>query len=262
MKLTAATPAEPDASRSVTVSIVSHGQQALAKNLLLQLNEHSHASIRKVILTVNIPEDDGLEGLEWRFPLERIVNTAPQGFGANHNRAFRRCESEWFLVINPDVELFSDVIGELLRRAQDSTGLLAPQEVDAKGKLVQNLRGLITPWELLQRQLLQHERPPPRQSGWVKGMFMLVRSQAYRRLQGFDERYFMYCEDFDLCARLMQQGWTVDHHADLSVRHAWQRQSHGSTSHLKHHSRSLFRLWTSRAFWHYRSMVKNTPHND
>ena len=251
----------PHAGRSVlgkvTVSVVSHRQAPLAMLLLADLNQLCRSAINKVVLTCNLPEPLALDPASFQFPIQTIINPTPVGFGANHNQAFQRCDSEWFLVINPDVRLTFDVINTLVVRATDRTGLLAPQETDEAGRDVQNLRGLITPWEVIQRKLLMHERQPPKLHGWVKGMFMLIKTEAYQEIGGFDERYFMYCEDFDLCARLMLQGWSVDHHADLRVMHTWQRQSHRSIGHLAQHLRSMAMMWNSSAYKGYRK--KLTP---
>ena len=248
-------PVGPSVPGKVTVSIVSHRQAPLVKPLLTDLNQHCSSDIDRVLLTCNLPEPLAFEPSEFKFPIEPIVNPTPMGFGANHNQAFKRCEGEWFLVINPDVRLTSNVISNLLLRATEVTGLLAPQEVSESGSAVGNLRGPITPWELVRRQVLRLPPQPPALGGWVKGMFMLNRSEAFRGVGGFDPRYFMYCEDFDLCARLMLAGWTVDHHADLVATHAWQRGSHRSRNLTIHHLNSLITMWTSSAFWRYRKHV-------
>jgi GT2 family glycosyltransferase len=87
-------------------------------------------------------------------------------------------------------------------------------------------------------------------------MFMLVRSQAFAEVQGFDEGFYLYCEDFDLCARLMLTGWTVDHHPDIHLRHMWQRKSMRSLFHFRNHLNSLARMWQSPVFWHYRRLLR------
>jgi N-acetylglucosaminyl-diphospho-decaprenol L-rhamnosyltransferase len=235
----------------VTVSVVSHRQAALVVRLLADLMNHCSESIEKVVLTCNVPETLALDTRDCPFPIEIVLNKTPFGFGTNHNQAFRRCSSNWFLVINPDVRLTSDVISALLRRSTKTTGLMAPQEMSESGSLVNNLRGPITPWELVQRQVLKQPPPPPSRGGWVKGMFMLARTEAFHSVGGFDERYFMYCEDFDICARFLSHGWTIDHYVDIQVTHTWQRQSRVSVPHLKQHLVSLWRMWTSKPYWNY-----------
>jgi N-acetylglucosaminyl-diphospho-decaprenol L-rhamnosyltransferase len=80
---------------------------------------------------------------------------------------------------------------------------------------------------------------------------MLFRSQAYRQIGGFDERFFMYGEDFDICARTQLAGWKLQVGEDLLARHEAQRASRSSRKHLYWHVTSLLKVWTSGAFWRY-----------
>jgi N-acetylglucosaminyl-diphospho-decaprenol L-rhamnosyltransferase len=240
----------------VTVSVVSHGQARLVALLLEDFSSLHTSAIDKVIVTCNLPEVLPFVASQFNFPVEIIFNPVPKGFGANHNQAFAHCQSNWFLVINPDVRIQGDVLKGLLHRATAATGLLAPQEISESGERVDNLRGVITPMELIQRQILHRPPSPPHRCGWVKGMFMLIRSDAFQSIAGFDERYYMYCEDFDLCARLMLNGWSVDHHADLTVSHSWKRDSHRSFAYLRTHITSLIQMWRSQAFWRYRRLLQ------
>jgi GT2 family glycosyltransferase len=82
-------------------------------------------------------------------------------------------------------------------------------------------------------------------------MFLLARSKAFAAVGGFDERFFMYCEDADLSIRLQLAGWRVRQIPDASVVHAAQRASRGSTRHVLWHVSSLSRHWASAAFWRY-----------
>jgi N-acetylglucosaminyl-diphospho-decaprenol L-rhamnosyltransferase len=236
---------------AVTVSVVSHRQTDLVAQLLSDLKLHCGESVAKVVVTHNTPDPLISNPPDCPFPIVTVRNAIALGFGANHNQAFEQCDSDWFLVINPDVRVRSNVIAELLQRAKPSTGMLAPQELDESCHLVQNLRGVITPWEVIQRKILKRSPHRPINGGWVKGMFMLIPSQVFRSIQGFDERYFMYCEDFDLCARIITTGRTVDHYSDLKVIHAWQRDSHKSPIIFFHHIKSLCLMWTSKVFWNY-----------
>lgn len=246
----------------VTVSIVSHGQLALILPLLEQLERYSAKLIDRVVLTINVPEDDVLAGLSWRFALERVCNQSPLGFGANHNRAFAHCRSPWFLVINPDVRLARDVLGPLTAAAHARSGLLAPRVVEPGAPRPEPHRRIITPWEICKRKWQGHV--PPARPHWIPGMFMLFRTQAYREVGGFDERrYFMYGEDVDLCARLRLAGWQIQVDEALCVEHHAQRASHRNWRYLRWHVMSLFRLWTSKPFWRYRRLLqKEARHGD
>jgi GT2 family glycosyltransferase len=87
-------------------------------------------------------------------------------------------------------------------------------------------------------------------------MCLLLRSDAYRMVGGFDERYHLYCEDVDLCLRLRVAGWSLRQVESATVIHAAQRASHRSLPYLGWHVSSLLKLWTSRVYWSYMAQRK------
>jgi len=216
-------PMPPSSLHAITVSIVSHGQLELVLPLLEQLDRLSGSLIAKVVLTVNIPEADLLAGRHWRFDIERVENARPLGFGANHNQAFARCAAPWFLVLNPDIRFDSDVLAPLVAQAAPDAGLLTPRILEPGKAEPEQHRAIITPREILTRRRPDYLRPAV--PAWIPGLFMLFRSEAYRQVRGFDERFFMYGEDLELCARLRAAGWgvlyspvaTVIHHQGRSM---------------------------------------------
>ena len=80
---------------------------------------------------------------------------------------------------------------------------------------------------------------------------LLVRSAAFRASGGFDERYFMYSEDAELCLRLQLAGGRIRQVADARVMHAAQRASRRSWQHFRWHVTSLLRYWSSATYWRY-----------
>lgn len=240
----------PDpATRPITVSIVSHGQQALLLPLLEQLETHCAALIDKVVLTINRPELELIAGRPWNFAIERIANARPRGFGRNHNAAFLRCHTAWFLVLNPDMRFDTDVLTPMLLHASADSGLLAPRVREPGKDHPEPHRRILTP-----REILLRHRPgyiPPQFPAWIPGMFMLFRAQAYASVEGFDERYFMYGEDFDICARLRLRGWKLAVFEKHVAIHDARRASHRSFLHLYWHLSSLLQLWSSKTFWKY-----------
>lgn len=236
--------------KAVTVSIVSHGHLELIRPLLAQLDSHCHEVIAKVVLTINVPEPDALVGLEWRFPMERIENTSAMGFGANQNQAFRYCETLWFLVLNPDIRVDQDVLTPLIALATPTAGLLTPQIYEPGKADPEPQRGLITPLEILTRRRPGYKRPS--QPAWIPGLFMLFRSQAFAEIDGFDKRYFMYGEDFDICARAQLAGWQLQMVPSAHALHDARRASHKNYKHLYWHVTSLLKVWVSSTFWRYR----------
>ncbi|RYF30760.1 MAG: glycosyl transferase [Comamonadaceae bacterium] len=245
-------PAPSSNRKPITVSIVSHGQLALVRPLLEQLDRFSLAMVEKVVLTINIPEPDLLADAIWRFPVERIVNAEAKGFGANHNAAFGQCDTAWFLVLNPDIRFDGDVLAPLVAQARPESGLLTPRILEPGKAAPEQHREIITPLEIVSRKRPGYVRPTV--PAWIPGLFMLFRSDAYARIEGFDERFFMYGEDFDICARVQLAGWQLQVAENLLALHDARRASHRSKRHLYWHLSSLLRVWLSGAFWRYRRL--------
>ena len=67
----------------------------------------------------------------------------------------------------------------------------------------------------------------------------------------------MYCEDFDICARMRLAGWPVQYVRQVQVVHAAQQLSHRSLRHFRWHLSSLMRMWSSEPFWNYRAALQD-----
>lgn len=159
-------------------------------------------------------------------------------------------------MINPDIELLQNPFAVLIAAMNDQhVGLVAPLVVGSSGLPEDSMRRFLTPWSMMKRVLsLDSGAYSLRQGGdgfepdWVAGMFMLFRSKAYDKIGGFDERYFMYCEDADICTRLWKAGYKVLGCLSVSVIHNAQRASHRSFKHLSWHLRSMARYFLSHSF--------------
>lgn len=234
----------------VTVSVVSHGHFRFLPLILDDLSRFRE--VAKVIVTVNVPE------LQFECPAaikDRVLvvaNAVPRGFGANHNAAFARCQTPYFCVLNPDVRIAHSPFPELLADLDEHcAALAAPLVVNADGVVEDSARVFPTPWNMLLRLTgvrdgrwasspLRHLEHPD----WIAGMFMLFRSEAFAKYYGFDERYFMYCEDTDFCARMRRGGEEFVLCNRVRVVHHARRASHRSFRHAWWHIRSMLRFWS------------------
>jgi hypothetical protein len=210
-----------------------------------------------IVLTLNIPEDEAFIEEFRDLPVTVIRNSAPRGFGANHNAAFERCAAQWFVVLNPDLRLPENPFPPLRRFAAQvpALGAIAPRVFNSAGQLEDAVRSNLTPWSIAKRSLGRRESvdavAPPGEPRffWLAGMFLFFRSVAYRHVAGFDERFFLYCEDYDICARLHLAGYKLVVAHDAWVLHDARRTSRRSFTHLRWHVASLMRVWISRPFW-------------
>ena len=244
----------------LTLSVVSHGHGVLLGRLLGQLDTEPALAGLVVIVTLNQAGESFDPALYPRLRIEVIRNARPRGFGANHNAAFRRCLTTWFGVINPDLALCDgEPFTRMLERAAQHArvGVVAPRVVTADGEPEDSVRANLTLPSLLARHLLLRRSPldvrrPARQGEafyWLAGMCLLLDARAYASVGGFDEGVFLYCEDFDLCARLYNEGYAITFDSSVQIVHDAQRDSHRSLRHLRWHIASLFRVWLSAAFW-------------
>lgn len=237
----------------LTVSVVSHGHGVWLPGLLNQLAQTGRGVVAHVVLTHNLPGlllPEPAEG--WPFRVTQVTNTIPAGFGTNHNRAFVLADTPLFCVLNPDMSLPDPRIWTCLVAAatEPGAGCVFPALANTDGSPQDNKRALLTPWALFRRRVL---RLPESRMDWVSAAFWVVPSAVFSRLSGFDERYFMYCEDADFCLRLQLAGWRLVGVPVQAMHHA-QRDSHRSLRHLVWHLRSLWRIWRSPITREYRKM--------
>jgi hypothetical protein len=233
---------------AITVSIVSHGQAELVSRLLAELARFTE--VARVILTVNVPDAAFVlpAGLEGRIVL--VENQAPKGFGANHNSAFALCDSGYFCVLNPDICLFADPFPPLLAALKTSgVAFAAPLILNPDGEIEDSARFFPTPWSLLLRLMRLRDARYPLSKGalvhpdWIAGMFMLFHAADFRALAGFDEQYFLYCEDIDICARLRRAGGDFVLCPSVRAVHDARRSSHKNLRYMKLHVASLVRFF-------------------
>lgn len=244
-----------DVENKVTVSIVSHGHCDMLHELFRQLHCNANG-IAHVILTHNIPSDFSFDDFDFSFEISIIRNDHPIGFGANHNQAFELCETEYFCVLNPDIEIFKDPFLDLVQSlVSESAGIIAPMVINGVGGGEDSYRKFPTPFSIFKkfifgdRELYEFSlNSMVFYPDWVAGMFMLIDSGVYRDLKGFDEAYFLYYEDVDLCLRAWRSGHKVSVLRSVSVVHHARRESHVKLLFLAAHLKSMLRFFSKHWF--------------
>lgn len=241
--------------QDVTLSVVSHRQGALLQGLIDDLIALRPPRLKRVVVTLNVAESfEPPRGDAFELLLRR--NKFPMGFGANHNRAFALCETGVFVVSNPDIRLLTDPFPELTRALAMGAGIAAPAVRARDGRLEDSARRLLTPMDVLLRRL-GFRRTDFESPAWVAGMFLAFRADLFRELGGFDEKFHMYCEDADICARAVIAGSEIAFCPDAEVVHEARRDSRRALRPLFWHTRSLLQFWASPVFWKHRRFLVN-----
>ena len=228
----------------VSVSVVSHRQAELVAALLADLHKYCRPESTQVILTLNLEEPLPFRPEEFAFDLNIVRNEVPQGFGANHNAAARRARGEFFCVLNPDVRLRCDPFPPLTDMLRgERIGAVTAQVVAPDGAVEDHAREFPRFGTVLKKAF--GEKPPANGASspdWIAGMFMLFPTALFRQIGGFDERYFLYYEDVDLCARLRAAGYDVRVEPAVQVVHAARRASHRRPRYFLWHLQSMLRF--------------------
>lgn len=235
--------------RLITVSVVSHGQGNLVAKLLEDIARCSCVS--EIILTQNVPEGEIVCPASLLARVRFIRNDRPLGFSANHNQAFRLCGNPMFAVLNPDIRFEGDPFSLLMDAITVSgAAIAAPAVRNPYGVLEDSVRrfptfsGLATKAVRLSSGKIHFDAgSEPFCPDWVAGMFMLFRREDYAALGGFDESFFLYYEDVDICVRAWRAGMKIVLCPSVSVVHDARRDSHRSLRHMRWHLASMARYF-------------------
>jgi N-acetylglucosaminyl-diphospho-decaprenol L-rhamnosyltransferase len=156
------------------------------------------------------------------------------GYGRAMNRGVAIAPpSEFLLLSNPDIEVHAGAVAALEHHldSDPEVALVGPTILDSEGStypsirvfpnvLMAGLHALCAPWWPSNPFTRRYRQP--RRDGridWVSGAFVLVRREAFQQVGGFDERYFMFAEDMDLCWRLQRAGYAIGHESRAVITH-------------------------------------------
>lgn len=244
----------------VTASIVTFHTPPSELRRLLDCAVNS--SIDKIIIVDHSGNND-IETLVASFPRTEYFPHENKGYGSGHNVALKRArelKSQYHVILNPDVYWDGDII-MTLRDFMDRNpecGMSMPKIIYPDGSLQYLCKKLPTPMDLFGRRFLPNNKYRERSdmeyelrwSGYdmemevpsLSGCFMFLRMDVIRRIGGFDERYFMYCEDMDLCRRIGDISKTMFFPKVTAV-HEYEKGSYKNKKLLKLHIASVIKYF-------------------
>lgn len=238
---------------SVSASIVTYNDISRAPDTVKSAVENTKKYPLKLYVIDNNSTDGTADLIEKSGQAVVIRNVKNLGFGAAHNAVLKQELGKYHFVINPDITLNSDVISDMVDYFESN-----PDVVMAMPKIL-NTDG--------SEQKLPKERPTfkrlffgrisdkirseyvwadkditePTEIDFCSGCFFCIRTDIFKKLLGFDERYFMYLEDADLALKAKSKG-KVMLLPQFSVTHAWERESSKSLKYLLIHIISCFKF--------------------
>lgn len=224
------------AAPDLTVSIVNHRNRDLLLRCLAALEDDPgrRATVEVAVLD-NASGDGSVEAVRAEHPdVTLLAEYERRGFGANHNRLIARTTGRHVLLLNDDAEVPAGGLDALVRFMDDHprVGAAGPRIVYPDGRAQPSAYRFPTAaWSLVNAATMgrgpyiQSKGDRARRVDWASGCALVLRRDALDAVGTFDEGYFMYAEETDLCRRLADAGWETWYVPSVTVVHHHQASS-------------------------------------
>ena len=241
----------------VTASIVAYNNPPELINQAISSFLNTELQVR-LFISDNSETETLRESLLQDDRITYIFNNANLGFGKGHNVVINGSDldSKYHIILNPDVAFEdAELLTNMMAYADENTdiGALMPKVVYPDGETQLLAKLLPSPGDLISRRFLpflSNKDFDLQFTGYdqlmdvpfLSGCFMFVRTELLQQLGGFDERFFMYCEDIDLSRRINQQARTV-FYPNVQITHHYAKDSYKSNAQLKIHISSAVKYF-------------------
>jgi GT2 family glycosyltransferase len=222
----------------LSVIIVSANSASWLRPCLTTVYERAGDLDLDVVVVAAGCTDETVALVEREFPQARTISCENRGFAYANNRALRTVDADWVLLLNPDTEILEGSLADLIDRfgSAATVGLVGVRQLDSDGQVFPTIRRFPNAIRSL-FEAFGSERFPFRASwlgerelnrevydrevscDWTSGSFMLIRWETLQSAGFLDERFFLYCEETDLCLRIKQAGWEIRHLPYLTILH-------------------------------------------
>lgn len=243
----------------VTGSIVTYNNMSTIDETLKTLYEYTKDINFKLYVVDNNSTDGTVEHIKENYPQVEVVALNENiGFGAGHNKAVRMIDSDYHVIINPDIVFVENSIKKMVDYLENNVdiGVLSPKICFPDGReqilgkkdphfkyiLASRLRG-DEPGTLLKKYaMLDCDLTKPIDIENASGCFMVFRTSILKKVDGFDERYFMYFEDADITRKARKYSRVV-YYPEAVVSHVWNRDSKHNFKLLAIHIHSMLKYY-------------------
>ena len=250
---------------SVSGCIVTYNNKRTINDTLKTIFEFTKDIDFKLYVVDNGSTDGTVELIKENYPQINLIQTGENiGFGKGHNHIIDELDSKYHFIINPDIILCDNVIRKIAEYFENNSdaGIVSPKICFPDGRL--QILGKRNPkLKYLVASRLRNDEQPGKvlseyamlETGLDKemdievasGCFFGIRTDLFRQIGGFDDRYFMYFEDFDL-SRFINKISKVRYYPEAVIYHEWGRDSKRNTKLKIIHISSMFKYFLKWAF--------------
>lgn len=230
----------------ISIVILNYKSKGMTLNCVKSIKEADFDDLKYEIIVVDNNSDDGLKDiLAWQNPEVKFIQSGKNlGMGAGNNLGIKQAQGKYVTVMNPDTLAFSSTFKELYNfmEANGEVGVVGPMQF-YPDKTIQDScfrwYSLATPlyrrtplgrFKFAQKDLdrflmKDYNKDSDKEVDWLLGSFLFCRAKALEKVGLFDERFFLYFEDTDLCRRFWQAGWKVVYYPKAQIIHNHIRES-------------------------------------
>lgn len=217
-------------NKKISVIIVAYNSQKFIEKCISQVLKNLPQN-GEIIVLDNASVDKTVQILEEFLPKITLIESRKNlGFAKGNNLAAKKALGEYLFFLNPDTEIkgptFEDLI-DFYERTPDS-GIIGPRLVMPNGEIQSSVMKLPTIWGAMKEFILgiknsylpyMPECSKPCEVECVFGAAMLIKKELFWKVGGFDEKFFLYYEDIDLCKRIRELGKKVYYYPKVTVEH-------------------------------------------
>ena len=213
---------------NITIGVISFNTKELLADCLASIARQGNDLLAKTVVIDNASTDGSSGLVEEKYPqVELISNNDNLGYAKAANQVLKNSKSQFVLLLNSDTILHDKSIESILDFMQGcpQAGAVGPLLLNPDGSNQASGRrfpsfldasmhaflGVIAPDNRFSRRykLMDWDRKHKKEIDWISGAAIVLRRQAVKEIGLFDERFFMYVEDMDLCYRLWENGWKI-----------------------------------------------------
>ena len=248
--------------QDLSIAIVAYNDEEDVKKAVESIERCTPSFVEKKIYIIdNSTEENNLSKSFLKYDDVEYVKTPSNiGFGAGHNYIIPSLSSKYHAIVNPDIILESDAFSALIEfMDENGCGMAVPKMTDEEGNLLSVYRRELTVFDMFIRMFLKGgfkkrrlyhtmqdmDFSKPFKVPFAQGSFLVIRTDLFKELKGFDEQFFLYMEDADLCKRVHEKAELLYCPA-ATVIHKWEKGSHKSKALFKLHVSSMikyFKKW-------------------
>ncbi|MEK7605391.1 MAG: glycosyltransferase family 2 protein [Patescibacteria group bacterium] len=220
----------------VSLVILSYNKRDLTAECLTTVFKHIPAREAEVIVVDNASTDDSVAYIKKNFPKVKLIeNNRNAGFAGGCNVGAKHAKGDYLLFLNNDAKLSDNPLTAMIEAfsTHPDAGIVGGLLVNHNGSLQRSFGAFYTVINVAyllfageSGELKRFQSKGVNATDWVSGGFMLIRRDVFEKVKGFNESYFMYIEDMDLCYRVKKAGFAVYNTPHARVEHLGQ----GSTN--------------------------------